>query len=65
MTDMANGYDIQTYEKSKTKAYKLCLEIEIISDKFKIPGCGNFETVDNLFYFLYGYETGIEVSNAK
>ena len=51
-----NGYDAQRYEICKEKAFNLGMDIQTKGKLFTIQKYGTFETTDELFFFLCGYE---------
>jgi hypothetical protein len=57
---MTNAWDISQWKTCENKAYHIGLEIIFSGEKFLIKGssCGIFLTVNDLYNFLCGYESG-------
>lgn len=57
---MANAYDVAMWDTCKEKAHKSGFEIQLKGESFRLLNkpYGNFPTVEALYNFLCGYETG-------
>ena len=59
------GYDIQQYLDMVRKAELNHITVSVIGDGFQLTmdsdqtSLGRFETVNDIFHYLCGYETGI------
>jgi len=57
-----NGADVQRYEYALEKVQKMGLSIEVIGDRISLYNIKNnevyglFDTVNDLFYFVCGFE---------
>jgi hypothetical protein len=62
-----DGYDVQKWKLIELKAINNDLQIDINGDKFLLQTekkfFGAFESIDTLYFFIYGYEAGKERLN--